>query len=92
MCKELEINRTSTRAYEPQGNAMIERTNRTIEGGLMWVKAKTFNQQKTREGEKFPNRSAGSTSENVTQRRYQTRSASGMTIPWQLKEYFFIQG
>ena len=31
MCKELGINRTSTAAYHPQGNAMIERTNRTIE-------------------------------------------------------------
>ena len=30
MCKELGINRTSTTAYHPQGNAMIERTNRTI--------------------------------------------------------------
>ena len=29
MCKELGINRTSTTAYHPQGNAMIERTNRT---------------------------------------------------------------
>ena len=30
MCKELGINRTSTTAYHPQGNAMIESTNRTI--------------------------------------------------------------
>ena len=34
MCKELGINRTSTRAYQSQGNAMIERTNRTIEESL----------------------------------------------------------
>ena len=43
------------------------------------------------EGEKFPNRSAASTSENVTKRRYQTRSASGMTTTWQLKEYFLFK-
>ena len=30
MCKELGIDRTSTTAYHPQGNAMIERTNQTI--------------------------------------------------------------
>ena len=29
MCKELGIDRTSTTAYHPQGNAMIERTNKT---------------------------------------------------------------
>ena len=34
MCKELGINRTSTRTYHPQGNAMIERTNRTIKESL----------------------------------------------------------
>ena len=34
MCKELGINRTSTTAYHPQGNAMIEPTNRTIEESL----------------------------------------------------------
>ena len=34
MCKELGINRTSTTAYHLQGNAMIERTNRTIEESL----------------------------------------------------------
>ena len=34
MCKELGFNRTSTTAYHPQGNAMIERTNRTIEESL----------------------------------------------------------
>ena len=44
-----------------------------------------------REGEKFPNRSAASTSENVTKRRYQTRSASGMTTTWQLKEHFLFK-
>ena len=31
---ELGIQRTSTTSYHPQGNAMIERTNRTIEEGL----------------------------------------------------------
>ena len=34
MCKELEINRTSTTAYHPQGNAMIERTNDTNKESL----------------------------------------------------------
>ena len=34
MCKELGINRTSTTANHPQGNAMIERTNRKIEESL----------------------------------------------------------
>ena len=33
-CKKLGINRTSTTAYHPQGNAMIERTNRKIEESL----------------------------------------------------------
>ena len=33
-CKELGINRTSTIAYHPQGNVMIERTDRTIEESL----------------------------------------------------------
>ena len=31
LCSELGIQRTSTTSYHPQGNAMIERTNRTIE-------------------------------------------------------------
>ena len=35
MCKELGNDRTSTTAYPPQGNAMIERTNRTIEKSLV---------------------------------------------------------
>ena len=34
MCKELRINRTSTTAYDPPRNAMIERTNFTIEESL----------------------------------------------------------
>ena len=34
MCKVLGINRTSTTAYHTQGNAIIERTNRTIEESL----------------------------------------------------------
>ena len=31
LCSELGIQRTSTTSYHPQGSAMIERTNRTIE-------------------------------------------------------------
>ena len=31
LCRELGIQWTSTTSYHPQGNAMIERTNRTIE-------------------------------------------------------------
>ena len=42
-------------------------------------------------GEEFPNRSTASTSQNVAERRYQTRSASGITRPRKLKD-FFIQG
>ena len=34
MCEELGINRTSTTTHHPKGNAMIERTNRTIEESL----------------------------------------------------------
>ena len=34
LCRELGINRTSATAYHPQGNAMIEHTNRTIEESL----------------------------------------------------------
>ena len=34
MCKELEINKTSTTASHPHGNATIERNNRTIEQSL----------------------------------------------------------
>ena len=34
MCKELGVNRISATAYRPQGNAMIEHTNRTIEESL----------------------------------------------------------
>ena len=41
------------------------------------------------EGEEFPNRRTASTSQNVTERRYQTRSASGITRPRKLKDYFF---
>ena len=42
------------------------------------------------EGEEFPNRSAASTSQNVAEPRYQTRSASGITRPRKLKDYFLI--
>ena len=41
------------------------------------------------EGEEFPNRSTASTSQNVAERRYQTRSASGITRPRKLKDYIF---
>ena len=34
MCKDLGIDRTSTTAYQPQGNALIEQTNPTIEESL----------------------------------------------------------
>ena len=34
ICKELEFNRTSTKSYNPQRNAMIDCTNRTIEESL----------------------------------------------------------
>ena len=44
------------------------------------------------EGEEFPNRSTASTTQNVAERRYQTRSASRITRPRTLKDYFFIQG
>ena len=43
------------------------------------------------EGEEFPNRSTASTSQNVTERRYQTRSASGITRPRTLKDYFLFK-
>ena len=34
MCKELGITRISRTAYQPEGNAMIERTNGTIKESL----------------------------------------------------------
>ena len=43
------------------------------------------------EGEEFPNRSTPSTSQNVAERRYQTRSASGITRPRKLKDYFIFK-
>ena len=43
------------------------------------------------EGEEFPNRSTASTSQNVAERRYQTRSASGITRPRKLKDYFLFK-
>ena len=43
------------------------------------------------EGEQFPNRSTASTSQNVAGRRYQTRSASGITRPRKLKDYFLFK-
>ena len=43
------------------------------------------------EGEEFPNRSTASTSQSVTERRYQTRSTSGIIRPRKLKEYFLFK-
>ena len=43
------------------------------------------------EGEEFPNRSTASTSQSVAERRYQTRSASGITRPRKLKDYFLFK-
>ena len=45
----------------------------------------------TSEGEEFPNRSMASTSQSVTERRYQTRSTSGITRPTKLKNYFLFK-
>ena len=43
------------------------------------------------EGEEFPNRSTASTSQNVAERQYQTRSASGIKRPRKLKDYFLFK-
>ena len=43
------------------------------------------------EGEEFPNGSTASASQNVAERRYQTRNASGMTRPRKLKDYFLFK-
>ena len=43
------------------------------------------------ESEEFRNRSTASTSQNVAKRRYQTRSASGITGPGKLKDYFLFK-
>ena len=43
------------------------------------------------EGEEFPNRSTASTSQSVTERRYQTRSTAGITRPRKLKDYFLFK-
>ena len=43
------------------------------------------------ESEKLPNRSQASTSQNVAERRYQTRSASGILRPRKLKDYFLFK-
>ena len=43
------------------------------------------------EGEEFPNRCTASTSQNVAERRYQTKSASGITRPRKLKDYFLFK-
>ena len=43
------------------------------------------------EGEEFPNRSTASTLQNVAERRYQTRSALGITRPRKLTDYFLFK-
>ena len=43
------------------------------------------------EGEEFSNGSTGSTSQSVTERRYQTRSTSGITRPRKLKDCFLFE-
>ena len=43
------------------------------------------------EGEEFPHRSTASTSQSVTERRYRTRSALGITRPPKLKDYFLFK-
>ena len=43
------------------------------------------------EGEVFPKRSTASTSQNVTERRYQTRSASWITRSRKLRDYFLFK-
>ena len=43
------------------------------------------------EGEEFPNESTASASQNVTDRRYQTKNASGITRPRKLKDYFLFK-
>ena len=43
------------------------------------------------ECEEFPNRSTASTSQNVAGRRYQKRSASGITRPRKLKDNFLFK-
>ena len=43
------------------------------------------------EGDEFQNRSNAFTSQNVAERRYRTRSASGITRPRKLKDYFLFK-
>ena len=43
------------------------------------------------EGEELPNRSTASTSQNVAERRYQTRSVSAITRPRKLKDYILFK-
>ena len=43
------------------------------------------------EGEEFPNRSTVSTSQNVTEHRYQTKSASGIPKPRKLEDCFLFK-
>ena len=43
------------------------------------------------EGQEFPNRSTASTSQSVTERRYQTKSTSGITRPRKRKDYFLFK-
>ena len=44
-----------------------------------------------RKAKNFPIRSTASTSQNVTERRYQARSTSGITRPRKLKDYFLLK-
>ena len=46
---------------------------------------------KKNEGEEIPNRSTVYASQNVAERQYQTRSASGKKRPRKLKEYFLFK-
>ena len=46
---------------------------------------------KRSEGDEFPNRSTAFTSQNFTERRYQTRIALGITRPRKLKDYFLLK-
>ena len=46
---------------------------------------------KRSKGEEFPNRSTACTSQIVAERRYETRSASGITELRKLKDYFLFK-
>ena len=48
MCKELRFNRKSTTVYHPQENALIERTNRSIEKSLEKYMKKSLGKESSR--------------------------------------------